>query len=229
MSNDSFIAHALSLGNINPRRGRLWASTLTNSDEVSPGGLIIPALKEGWKNNVEAEFFEVEALGADPVEEDAKPLRKLVDGDHLVPVWTWADQSVYRGTIVAATPGAGFNQENESRYRHLWWHEIIAIGVPVWEHSPVPMLPAPGWVLVQPDEQEGMVGGIHVVNPQIEDFLRHRGGGWGEVVAMPRGCDDFHGVTVGSRVCFPKYRTTCLVVDGGLRFHRITDLLGVDE
>jgi len=172
-------------------------------------GLIVPILDGVLGDNFKAIYLVVIALG------EADPGRFG---------WTWADQALERGTIIAINSRAGLNQSSESDFLQVRQDEIAVIGE----------LPAPGWVLVQEDDTTPQVGNILVSSGALAGRLESKGELWGTVLAVAPDDPTLDGLGQGDRVAIP-YRVTgggateFLTFDGGIRAVPTGDVLCAGE
>lgn len=230
------IESAIEAGNVRPARETVWAMAWTPGAEtievdgigrvkakgVTDSGLILASDRTAFADDYRAELFIVVAIGNEGPEQ-----------------WSWADAGLEEFVAIAVRPIAGIETKG-SRFRNFKWTEIMAIGNQ--DEAGVPMLPAPGYVLLQMDDDkaEDERGGVLVSNPQTLHHLGHRGMRWGTVLALPK-CewtdpDEFgmpDKLAVGDRVAVPYGRhngaTEWLEAEDGMKVVPLKDVMLREE
>ena len=230
MINDRWIEGALQSGRIRPVKGTVWAQKFLQ-EPVTSAGIIIPDLKTSEDRAFEAEMYVIRAMG-EPIAFDVESCEIH---DTICYKYDWDSQTIDIGTVVGCTPAAGLNQERFSEYIQLRWDEIVAIGQPLDEDgglsdSDYPMLPAPGWFLIQVDNRS-YEGAIHIPNPEAEAFVANRSCVWGQIVGEARGWKSSAGLSLGDLLCVPRFAHSTGAIwleveKGALRFVREHDVLG---
>ena len=231
-SNDAFLADALKNKNVRPPRGALYCEMYSPGvtyEEVegigtikvkakTESGIVLTDASTTETEAVTAYLYVVRALGNPP--DDWHTL--FIDRERSWPVNTWTEQAIDVGTVIAIRPVAGIGQSKTSRFKQVRYDEIVAIGRPLDEVDYPPMLPAPGWVMLEMDDNEGAELGGLLVSAGVAPRLESGSVDWGTVVAVPRGLSyEDEDVAIGDRVGIPYHRgagaTEWLDFAGGLR------------
>lgn len=236
MFDDDFVENQLALGKIEPVRGTLWAEKYVPGKEkvrvdgygtiystgTTESGLVLVSADNEEASNVKAALFVVRAIGENPAVWSVR-------GHDRTSVWenkaktdvtwdtSWEGQAVQEGTVVAIRPSTGERQTRASSYMQIRYDELVAVGVPFEESCDIPMLPAPGWLIIEKDEvatetASGLYKGEGIYATQ----------GWayfGTVVGIPRDSGADYQELLGRRVAFPSFAgagaTEYIDFDGG--------------
>lgn len=242
VNRDSYIEKLLYDNKLRPQRGRLWGERHTpNRKQVSAGGLgQVTVTQETVSgivlvaNDVEevaysqANLYLVHRAGADPDEWRFRlpGVRKGFNYHQ-----TWASQSIKRGTVVALRSGAGKSQGSFAKFTEIAYNEIVAIGRPKGEPGATRMLPAPGWLFLDPIHESGVTDEGLILRPDLHDRVSGKGAQRGVVKALPRGVEyDFE---VGDTIAYPYHRaggaTEFCVFADGTRAIPLGDVWWVEE
>lgn len=235
---DEYISDMLDDEKLRPVRGSVWCEKYTPgrerlmveglgvvsvADETESGIVLISGDAE--TDLVKASLLVVRAIGEAPENWSVRFLDRARAGRKVDKVYPcdWENQRIEVGTVIAIRAVAGEGQVKNSRFIQVRYDEIVAIGTPL-DADEIPMLPAPGWVLVEPlpEPQEAsiFIGGMETSQSE-----------WGRVLGTPRGL--YGDVSTGDVVAYPLHRvygaTEYVTFEGGLRAVPVYDLLAVLE
>lgn len=219
MFSDDILEEYLEAGKLRPVAGSLWCEKYTgakaqleveglgivNYTDVTDSGIVLVSNTTEETDNIRAELYIVRAVGREPEKWSTRWASRGPEWEHpenvdVVYNTTFEAQKVLEGTVIATRSIAGESQGSDSRFVQIRYDEIVAIGTPVDEDS-LPMLPAPGWVLVEKDEvEEELESGLYKGTGTVYDngFVL-----WGTIVGIPR--ETPCGVEVGARVAIPLF------------------------
>ena len=207
MYSDSEMEQLIDNNQIRPVRGSLWCEKyipgkasvevrglgMVDFTDVTESGIILVASTTKESDSVTANLYIVRAMGSDPDKWSSRwtqrDLNTWENPRKSDMVWNenWASQHIGIGTLIAIRAGSGANQETFSKFLQVRYDEIVAIGTELASDE-IPMLPAPGWVMIQKDENTGVTAsGIYRGEGQVYEkgwVL------WGRVIGLPLGYED---------------------------------------
>lgn len=219
MFSDEFLSEQLDKGKLRPVRGSMWCEKyegarasldveglgVVDYTDITDSGIVLVSTMDSSANKVRAELYVVRAIGGKPIKWSTRWADRGNEWEHpenvdVVYATTFEEQRVGIGTIIAARAIAGESQGATSRFVQIRYDEVVAIGTPIEEDS-IPMLPAPGWVLVEKDTvNEELASGLY----KGEGTVYNNGSVlWGTIVGVPRNtpCS----VEVGDNVAIPMF------------------------
>lgn len=216
---------------VRPVAGHLIGVKLRRAEEVeTPFGVVTGRTTQSGLVLIAEETPE-EALVRDTavivvrVGEDPAAWSTRWGNGEVVHETTWARQGIERGVLVFARGVAAAPLGWDSQFVQLRYDDIAGVGVP--EGSPLPCVPAPGFVLVKIDEYDDRVGSLYI-RTEYAEVLQEGAGQWGTVVSVPVD-DAVGGFTVGDRVLFPRYQLTEFIDLDGFRLIPNEDILAKED
>jgi len=188
---------------VRPMRGTLWCRKYVPGREqfeveglgtvngTQVGDLVVVSDKTLGSDNTLSKFAVVEAIGHGPISWGVLYLSSTDLRGYSEINWDtdWDEQNIKVGTVICLRACAGIDQRREEDFIQVRYDEICAIGTPIGA-SP-PMLPAPGWILIEPMPLEVRLG-----MDMFEIVGRAR------VYALPKGGPQLD-IAVGDIVLYP--------------------------